>query len=140
MMANPYLRYRAAAVETAAPVDLVVMLYQGVVRFTQRGIDATERRDLETAHASFVRAQEIVAELAGSLDLEAGGQVARGLMALYDYTLRRLVEANCGKTAGPAREVAGLFRELLPAWQDLAAGARPAGLGQDSRALQAVAS
>jgi flagellar protein FliS len=122
VIANPYQQYRTTTVETASPVELVSMLYQGVLRFTQRGIHAIERRNVEEAHASFVRAQAIVIELAAYLDLQAGGEVAQNLNALYDYAYHRLVEANCQKTTAPAEDVVQLFRSLLPAWQALADG------------------
>lgn len=120
MIANPYQQYRATTVETANPVELVTMLYQGVLRFTQRAIQAVERRDIGEAHANFVRAQAIVIELTAHLDLQGGGAVARNLQALYTYAYDRLVEANCRKSIAPAAEVVRLFRELLPAWQALA--------------------
>ena len=122
MTVNPYLKYRVNSIETADPVRLVLMLYQGVLRFTQRGIQANERHEIQVAHESFVRAQAIVAELMSSLNLEAGGEIARNLMALYEYCHRRLVEANCRKSAEPAAEVVELFRELLSAWQTIAEG------------------
>ncbi|MBI3967331.1 MAG: flagellar export chaperone FliS [Chloroflexi bacterium] len=120
MVSNGYQQYRTSSVETAKPVDLVVMLNQGVVRFSQRAVQAIERRDLEAAHQNLVKAQAIVAELASTLNLEAGGPIAQNLLSIYDYAHRRLVEANCRKSAAPAVEVAQLFRELLSAWQQLA--------------------
>lgn len=131
MINNPYARYRTNAVETASPVQLVLMAYQGVIRFTQRGLHGLAQRDVEAAHNGFVRAQEIITELIGSLDREAGGEVSANLFAIYDYAQRRLIQANCRKSATPAEEVIRLFRELLPAWQALAerpelAGARTA--------------
>lgn len=123
MISNPYQQYRTSRVETASPVELVVMLYQGVIRFTQRGILAVEQRDIAKAHESFVRAQAIVVELSSHLDREAGGQIAQNLSALYDFAYRQLIEANCKKSVRPAEEVIAVFRELLPAWQTLAEGA-----------------
>lgn len=120
MTANPYLKYRVNSIETADPVRLVLMLYQGALRFTQRGIQASERGEIQLAHDSYVRAQAIVAELMSSLNLEAGGELARNLMALYEYCHRRLVEANCRKSVTPAAEVVDLIRELLSAWQTIA--------------------
>ena len=126
MLANPYQQYRATKVGTASPVDLVVMLYQGVVRFTRAGIEATERGDVQAAHKGFVRAQDIIAELVSTLDHDRGGEVAKQLLALYDYAFRRLVEANCKKDVVPAREVIGIFRDLGMAWQELAGRQRQA--------------
>lgn len=122
MLSNPYQQYRATAVETARPVDLVVMLYKGVLRFTQQGIQAVERQDVEDAHVNFLRAQQIVTELVSGLNPDRGGDIASQLRAIYDYVHRRLVEANCQKAIGPAAEVVQLFSELLSAWQAIAEG------------------
>ncbi len=124
MIGNPYQQYRATAVETASPVQLVTMLYQGVLRFTLRGIQGIEQGNVERAHEGLTRAQAIIIELAAHLDMEAGGEIAKNLNALYLYTHQRLVEANCKKAVEPAEEVVRLFRELLPAWQALAEGRR----------------
>jgi flagellar protein FliS len=131
---NPYQQYRATKVETAGSVDLVVMLYQGAVRFIRLGIEAIERNDGKAAHEHLVRAQDIVIELLGSLNHEAGGQIAGQLASVYDYCFRRLVTANVKKDAIPAREVVGIMRDLGTAWQEIAAQQR-----QAQGARQAVA-
>ena len=126
-MLDPYQQYRSATVETASPAELVVLLYQGVIRFAQRAIFAIEGDDIARSHENLLRAQAIVIELASHLDADAGGEIAANLGALYEFAYRRLVDANCRKDAAPAQEVVDLFRELLPAWQTLAEG-RPAAL------------
>jgi flagellar secretion chaperone FliS len=123
---NPYQQYRATKVETAGSVDLVVMLYQGAVRFVRFGIEALEREDAKAAHDSLVRAQDIIVELLGSLNREEGGQIAGQLASLYDYCFRRLVQANVKKDPAPAREVVGILRDLSTAWQEIAAQQRQA--------------
>src|SRR4051812_44156355 len=123
---NPYQQYRATKGETAGSVDLVVMLYQGAVRFIRVGIEAMEREDPKAAHQNLVRAQDIVVELLGSLNREAGGQVAEQLASVYDYCFRRLVTANVKKDPAPAREVIGILRDLGTAWQEIAAQQRQA--------------
>lgn len=122
MLSNPYNQYRATAVETARPIDLVIMLYKGLVRFTQRGIHAIERRDTAEAHASFIRSQDIVAELVSGISLERGGDIAPRLVSIYDYIFRRLVDANTQKSIAPAAEVLKLTNELLLAWTAIAEG------------------
>jgi flagellar protein FliS len=121
---NPYQQYRATKVETAGSVDLVVMLYQGAVRFIRLAVEALGRDDLKTAHTNFVRAQDIIVELLGSLNREDGGQIASQLAAIYDYCFRQLVTANIKKDPVPAREVIGILRELGTAWQEIAAQQR----------------
>ena len=124
MPLNPYQQYRATKVETAGSVDLVVMLYQGAVRFIRLGIAAIERDDAKATHTNIVRAQDIVVELLGSLNREEGGQIADQLASLYDYCFRRLVTANVKQDPAPAREVAGILRDLGTAWQEIAAQQR----------------
>jgi flagellar secretion chaperone FliS len=119
-MMNPYQRYLDATAETATPLELVLMLYQGVLRSTGQAIQAVEQRDVAEAHKSLIRAQDIVFELSASLNRAEGGATADNLAALYDYSYRRLVDANVRKDAAPAEEVARLFRDLLPAWQEVA--------------------
>ena len=126
MPLNPYQKYRATKVETAGQVDLVVMLYQGAVRFTRLAIDAMGRNDPKAAHTNLVRAQDIIVELLGSLNREAGGQIASQLASVYDYCFRRLVAANVHKDPAPAREVVGILRDLGTAWQEIAAQQRQA--------------
>jgi flagellar protein FliS len=134
MQGNPYQQYRATVVETATPAQLVALLYQGVVRFTQRALLALERRDLEGAHEALVRAQAIVLELSSNLDFEQGGEIARNLAGLYAYAYQRLLAANCRKEAAPAEEVLAVFRQLLPAWQQLAGGHAPDGISAPAAA------
>lgn len=114
---NAYQAYRQTQAQTAAPGELIVMLYQGAVRFVARGIEGIESSDVEVAHTYLLKAQAIVSELYGSLDLERGGDVARNLAGIYEFMNRRLVDANLRKDAAPAREVEGLLRDLLPAWE-----------------------
>jgi flagellar protein FliS len=121
---NPYQQYRATKVETAGSVDLVVMLYQGVVKFIRLAIAAIDREDSGATHTNLVRAQDIIVELRGSLNHEDGGQISAQLASIYDYCFRRLVTANVKKDPAPAREVVGILRDLGTAWQEIAAQQR----------------
>jgi flagellar secretion chaperone FliS len=114
---NAYNTYRQTQTQTAAPGELVVMLYRGAARFVGSAIDGIEAHNVELANEKLGRAQAIVFELIATLDLERGGELASNLLRIYEYMNHRLVEANLRKDAEPAREVQGLLRELLPAWE-----------------------
>jgi flagellar secretion chaperone FliS len=114
---NAYQVYRQTQTQTAAPGELVLMLYRGALRFVTSAIDAIENKDIAAAHNGLVKAQAIIAELNETLDLERGGEVATNLRRIYQYMYRRLVEANVRKDVQPAREIQGLLREMLPAWE-----------------------
>jgi flagellar protein FliS len=108
------------------------MLYAGCIRFTALGKTAIEQKDFTTSRENLLKAQAIIAELMGSLNLSIG-DLATNLMRLYDYMYRRLIDANIRRDAEAAAEVEGLLRGLLPAWEEavktyhaeLAAGTAP---------------
>lgn len=132
--ANPYVRqaaqqYKNTNVTTASPLTLVLMMYDGAVRFIQQGIAAIEERNYEQANNNLGRAQDIVAALAGALDMRQG-EVAENLQRLYDYMQTRLVEGNVRKDAAPLQEVIRLLQELREAWEQIARGEGAARGGQ----------
>lgn len=120
-----FSQYQRTQAETATPGELVVMLYQGAIRFLNKSQEHFTRQDVEGAHANLVRAQNIVIELMSSLDLSTG-PLAKNLFALYDFMYRRLVEANCKKDYRAIDEVLRLLRELLPAWEHASTNGAPA--------------
>jgi flagellar secretion chaperone FliS len=122
-MFDPAAAYRTAQVVSANRTGQVVLLYQGAIRFGAQHLAWLERHDVEQAHRSSLRCQEIVGALRGSLDLSAG-PIAVQLDDLYDFVLRRLVAGNMTKDPKPTQEAMQVLRGLLEAWQDLAA--RPA--------------
>ncbi|MCM8749726.1 flagellar export chaperone FliS [Thermomicrobiaceae bacterium CFH 74404] len=119
-MAYQFDRYRQVGVETASPVDLVIMLYRGAIRFLAEAEEAIAARDIPEAHRCLVRSQEIIAELMGSLNLDAG-ELAINLSRLYDYMQQRLIDANVRKDPAGVVEVRSLLSELLDAWEAIAA-------------------
>jgi flagellar protein FliS len=117
---NAYQVYRQTQATTAAPGELVVMLYRGAARFVGSAVEAIEANNVPLAHNSLVRAQAVISELLDTLNLESGGELAHHLTKIYGYMNHRLIEANLRKDAEPAREVEQLLRELLPAWEQVA--------------------
>jgi len=131
-MQDPVALYRTAQAVTSNPVDRVVLLYEGAIRFAVRHVDALERGDTEAAHQASLRSQAIVAELMEVLDLSAG-PVARQLDSVYRFILERLAAGNIARDPQPTTEVLDLLRELLTAWQEvsrMARGGRPAPMGR----------
>ncbi|MCL4541478.1 MAG: flagellar export chaperone FliS [Chloroflexi bacterium] len=122
---NPYGQYQQTQAETASGVQLVVMLYQGAIRFLNGATRAAEANNVEEAHRCILRAQGIICELMSTLNVDAG-PVAMNLLRVYDYMYQRLVTANVKKDAGMLRETAGLLRELLTAWEEVARASQKA--------------
>ncbi|WP_230208858.1 flagellar export chaperone FliS [Nostocoides sp. HKS02] len=90
-------RYQSEAVTTASPSRLVIMLYDRLVKDLYAAHAAIGSADIPVAHHELVHAQEIVAELAGSLDV-ARWEEARSLASLYEYLGYTLVRANLAKS------------------------------------------
>lgn len=125
MLANGYARtYRANAVLTASPGQLVLMLYDGALKSLALAREAFARpaedaRRIEAINDHLLKAQRIIDELQSGLNMEAGGEFARTMHRLYDYHNRRLFEANLRKQVEPVVEVERLVRELRDAWAEM---------------------
>ena len=96
---NPYTQYQRTQIETADQGKLLLMLYEGALRFLGRARKALQDEDPEASNNNLVRVQDIVAELMASLDLEAG-EVAASLFRLYEY-MHYLLTGQYQKDAGP---------------------------------------
>jgi flagellar protein FliS len=108
--------YRTNAVETASPEQLTLMCYDGALRFMRRAAKALDEGDLADASAATGRAQAIVNELNITLDMEAGGEIASNLRALYLFVNRHLSEAMLANDAAKVRESMTIIGDLRGAW------------------------
>lgn len=134
MRAHAHARaYQAQSILTASPGQLVLMLYDGALRFiaqARAGIAQPEDSPgrIERINAAILRAEAIIAELRANLNPKDGGELAENLDRLYDYHLRRLFEANLRKSDEPLLEVETLLGELREGWVEmLHAGPRSPG-------------
>lgn len=124
-MANPWKSYRKVATQTASPGQLILMLYEGAIRFLERALCGFSKEDPaefnETIGNNVLRAQEIINELNTSLNLERGGEVAVNLRQLYMYFDRRLMESNIKKEQEGIKEVISRLTVLRDAWATMLA-------------------
>ena len=98
------------------PVELVCMLYTEAIARVSRALDALETNQRHQRGAAVGGAMAIVVELQGSLDEQAGGQIAKDLARLYDYIQDRLTTGHAEGTAEPLVEVRNLLQDLLAGW------------------------
>lgn len=117
--------YVSTTVQTVSPGQLLVMLYDALVRNLDIAEQAILGGDVTTAHDKLVRAQDIVFELQASLKPEAwpGGAA---LAELYAYVEHELITANVDKDAARVQQVRLLVEPLAAAWREAAAQAAPA--------------
>ncbi len=112
MTTNPYQKYKNAQYDTASPEKLLIMLYNGALKFGRQGKEALEEEDIELANNRLKRVQAIINELIVTLDREKGGEIADNLYNLYEYMNRRLIQANIRKDPEIVEEVMVLLREI----------------------------
>jgi flagellar protein FliS len=142
MYAQNYARtYRANSILTASPGQLVLMLFDAALNSLAIARKACEDapedpRQYAVVNTQIVKAQKIIAELQGTLNLEAGGEFAQTMHRLYDYYDRRLIEANLRKQTAPIAEVERLLGEVRNAWFEML---RQQETGTPSPALHHVA-
>ena len=118
---NPYRQYQQNQIETADQGALILMMFEGALKFINQAKEAINKKDIVGAHKSINRAQDIVVELMCSLDLEAG-EVAGNLFRLYDYTYHQLKEANLQKKVEPAEEAEKVLTSLRESWEQVVKG------------------
>ncbi len=111
---NPYAQYQENAVLNARPERLVIMLYNGAVKFIRQADLALENKDLPRAHNALVRAQSIIAYLRETLNTEF--KIGQDLDALYDYIYDQLVQANLKKDRETLAQAGRMIAELREAW------------------------
>jgi len=99
------------------------MLYDGAIRFLEKGLTGFEFSDpLEfnrTINNNILRAQAIILEMNERLDMEKGGEIAENFRRLYCYFYRRLQEANMRKKKAPVEEVIRLLNDLREGWAEM---------------------
>lgn len=136
MMAQQYVQqaarqYRTAQVATADPARLVLMMFDGAIRFASQGREAIEEGDLEAANTYLGRTQDIVAELMASLDYDAG-EIAGNLGQLYEFINHRLIEANVKKDTEPLGDAVTMLQELRDVWAQIVEGDGGGSRGADA--------
>jgi flagellar protein FliS len=126
---NPYARgasqYFETQVRSSSPLELVVLLYDAAIRAGQQAREAMVKRDIATRSVSISKMMAIVGELQNTLDMERGGDVARELDRIYDWSTSRLVDATQKQNPEPIDEVVKVMEMLRDAWQTIAR--QPAG-------------
>lgn len=110
-------RYKQNSVTTATPEELTLMLYEGAIRFMNIAKYSIENKDLERAHSSLMRAQDIIMELNYSLDMNY--EISKEYRMLYDFVISNLVDANISKDIKFIEDAATIVSELRDTWKEV---------------------
>ena len=113
---NNYNEYKNTEISTADQKKLIVMLYDGAMRFLQIAVDNMQPQNYDMVNTNIIKAQDIITELMLALDMEKGGKISANLFNIYAYLKKQLLEANIAKESKILKEVSAMLYELREAW------------------------
>ena len=113
--------YRRIEAESRSPMELVVMLYDGAIRFVGQARAAMARKDVAARGEAISRVLTIVAELQNTLNGDEGGTIAQELDRLYTYINLRLLDVTARQDATALDEVEKVLVTLRDGWAQIAA-------------------
>lgn len=112
-----YAAYANNKILTATPGELVLMLYEGAIKFCNLAIDAIEKGEIEKAHTNIVKVENIILEFQTTLNHKY--PVAEDFEKVYTYLQQRLTEANIKKDKEIMNEVLGHLRGMRDTWKEV---------------------
>ncbi|MEL3912062.1 flagellar export chaperone FliS [Treponema pedis] len=116
--------YKEVKVKTASQGSLILMLYTEGIKQINSAIEKMRvpkipAKDIEKINNHILKAQDIITELMASLDLEAGGEIAKNLLSIYSYFNQQLLTANLKKDYKPLLDVKTMMEELEKVWSQI---------------------
>ncbi len=118
MQKNAYINYQKQEVEGATKGKIVVLLYEGAIKFLRIASKNIDDKNIQDANNNIIRAENILYELMSTLNMDAG-EISENLMKLYDFMIWQLIEANRDKDKNKVESVIELLMPLRNAWKEI---------------------
>ena len=118
-MANPYQKYKTTAIMSASREQILLMLYEGAIRFTKQAIISAEQNNIAERGKNILRAYDIVMELHASLDHKVGGELPKQLESLYLYMMDRYTKANMTGDIESLKSCQTVLENLHQGWKQI---------------------
>jgi flagellar secretion chaperone FliS len=113
-----YTKYKKTSIESAGREKLLLMLYEGAIRFTKRAIIAAEKGDIPGRCENISKSYDIILELMNTLDFKVGGDVAKNLEQLYMFMTDELTRANITGKQEHLKNVLKILETLYDGWKE----------------------
>jgi flagellar protein FliS len=113
-----YTKYKKAAVESASREKLLLLLYEGAIKFTKKAILAAEGGDIPARCENISKAYDIILELMHTLDFKIGGDIAKNLEQLYIFMTDELTRANITGKVQHLNNVLKILQTLYDGWNE----------------------
>lgn len=116
-MKTAYQKYKKTSVESASREKLLLMMYEGAIRYVKKAIIAAESKDIAGRGINIGHAFDIIMELNNTLDHEVGGELAASLEQLYMFMTDQLTKANISGDPKPLKDALKVLEILYSGWQ-----------------------
>ena len=117
--------YRHNEIATSSQGKLIIMMYEGALKFVNLAIEGVDNKDLSKKGSYINKAHDIINELSLALNLKKGGEVAQKLESLYQFILHQLTLANIKSDRKALESILNVLIPLLEAWTELFTKASP---------------
>lgn len=111
---NAYAKTKVST--TTSQQELIVMAYDGIIRFLRLARVHMEAREYEPKHINLCKARAVIEELSSTLNMEKGGQIAQNLWNLYIYFMQKITEANFTNNSQCLDDIIPAIEELREGW------------------------
>ena len=111
--------YRHNEIATSSQGRLIIMMYEGAVKFVNLAIEGVDNKDLSKKGIYINKAHDIINELSLALDMKKGGEIAQKLESLYQFILHQLTLANIKSDRKARESILNVLTPLLEAWTKL---------------------
>ena len=115
-MSNPYQKYKTTAVQSASREKILLMLYEGAIKFTKLAVKACEEKKIAERGYNIGRAYDIVMELNNTLDHKVGGEISQNLEGLYLFMMSQYTKANISGDPVPLKSNLKMLETLHDGW------------------------
>jgi flagellar secretion chaperone FliS len=122
---NPYNQYKLTEINTANQGKLIVMLYDGAIKFLKIAAENMDVKTYDIVNTNIIRTQDIITELLLSLNMKDGGEISSNLFNLYLYFKKRLLEANIQKDSKILEEILSHLTALRESWNKISGKESP---------------
>lgn len=109
-------KYKAASVQSASREKILLMLYEGAIKFTKRAMLAIDKGDIAERGTNIGRAYDIVLELANTLNHEVGGELSAQLEQLYMFVTDQFTQANISGDKQNLENALKILNTLYEGW------------------------
>jgi flagellar protein FliS len=112
--------YQEHALESASAVDLVVALYDGIIRFLHAAGAAVDRGDQAARRTAAKRALDIIIHLQARLRMDVGGRPAQALSEFYASIFAQILQASQSASKQKFEHTIACVKNVRDAWREVA--------------------